>query len=191
MRGWRAGPAGDRKPNQQLTMKTKNIIAIMATAAVLAGFGVRVLADEEGDEAISMDKVPKKVKATLAKYVEDSDVKKVTTDNEDGVREYEFSIEKDGRKYEIAITKKGKYMGTEENIDISAVPDAVQKSVAALGGKVTGSEKCVNGDNKVTYEIDIKKDAKTTEYTLDTDGKVIKTEGSGEGDEEKEGKDKD
>jgi hypothetical protein len=44
------------------------------------------------------------------------------------------------------------------------------------GGKISGGEKAVDKDNKVTYEADIEKDGKKTEVAVNADGKVVSTE---------------
>ena len=162
----------------------------MLTLALIAGFTVSVLGDEEKEETISMDKVPKAVKEALAKYASESEVKNVEKGEQNGKKVYEFDIEHAGRKFEVAFTKKGKYMGTEEDVDFSTLPDAVQKALTALAGsgKLSGFEKAVDADNKITYEADLDKDGKKSEVAVDADGKVINSDSSKEGDEEKEGK---
>ena len=132
-------------------MKSKHIITSLATVALIAGMALSVFADEEKEETISMDKVPKAVKATLAKYAAESEVKNVEKGDQDGKKVYEFDIEKDGKKFEVAISTKGKYMGTEEDVEFSTLPAAAQKALQdqANGGKISGTEKAVDADGKV------------------------------------------
>ena len=158
-------------------MKTNHIISSLAALAIIAGIAVPALGEEK-DETIAFDKVPAKVKATLAKYAAEADVKKVEKGDEDGTKVYEFDIEQGAHKFEVTISKKGKYLGQEEDVDLSAVPDAAQKGLttAAAGGKLSGFEKATDAEGKVTYEADLDKDGKKSEIAVDADGKVVRTE---------------
>ncbi len=175
-------------------MKSKYIITGMAALAL---FAVSAVAREEKEDVITMDKVPKAVRDALPKYASESDVKSVEKGDQDGKKVYEFTIEKGGRKYELALSPKGKFEGTEEDVEISAMPEPAQAALkaAAAGGKISGGEKAEDAHHKVTYEADIEKDGKKFEIAVDADGKVISKESAGEkegkeGKEENEGKEK-
>ena len=159
-------------------MKSKYTIMSAATLVAIAGFTAYAFAGEAKEESISLDKVPAAVKTTLAKYAADSDVKKVEKGDQDGTQVYEFDIEQGVRKFEVAISPKGKFMGTEEDMELTAMPAAAQKALRdqAAGGKISAGEKAVDKDNKVTYEADIDKDGKKTEVAVDANGKIVSTE---------------
>ena len=169
-------------------MKSKYIIT---TVAALALFAATAFAGEEKEETIAMDKVPQAARDALVKYASDSEVKSVEKADHDGKTVYEFTIDKGGRKYELALSPKGKYKGTEEDVEFSTMPEAVQAAfkAAAAGGKISGGEKAEDAHHKVTYEADIEKDGKKTEIAVNADGKVInKDNEEKEGKEGKEGK---
>ncbi len=163
-------------------MKTKHIILHLAAVALIAGMACSALAGEEKEESISMDKVPKAVKATLAKYAAASEVKNVEKGDQDGKKVFEFDIEQGARKFEVAISTKGKFMGTEEDVEFSTLPAAAQKTLQdkAAGGKVSGCEKAVDAEGKITYEGTIEKDGKKAEIAVDADGKLISSESAAE-----------
>ncbi len=166
----------------------------VATLAIIAGFAVSTFAAEEQEETTTMDKVPQAVKTTLAKYAAESEVKNVEISHQDGKKVYEFDIEKGGRKFEVAISPKGKFKGTEEDVDFKSIPDIAQKGLTDLanGGTITGCEKAVDAKNKVTYEAEITKDGKKTEVVVDANGKVVgnDAEAKEKGEEKAEGKEK-
>lgn len=137
-----------------------------------------------------MDQVPQVVKTTLAKYASESEVKKVEKGDQDGKKVFEFDIEKDGRKFEVAISPKGKFMGTEEDVEFKDLPEVVQKSLTAQanGAKISGCEKAVDAKKKVSYEAEIEKDGKKTEVAVDADGKPLSSDT--EPNEKSEGKSK-
>jgi len=175
-------------------MKRKITIISFATAAIVAGFVASTFAGEEKEEKVSMDQVPAAVKKTLAKYASDLEVKNVEKSDQDGKQVYEFDIEQAGRKFEIAISPKGKYRGMEEDVAFTSMPDSVQKSLTDLadGGKVAGCEKATSAKKVVTYEAEIEKDGKKTEVTVDADGKILtKDSESDEKSEKSEKKEKD
>jgi hypothetical protein len=169
-------------------MKSKHIITCLAAVVVGVGASACLTSNDEKEETVSMDKVPQVVKDTLKKYAAESDVKKAEEGDEDGTKEFEFDVTQGTRKFEVAITPDGKYLGTEEDMDLAGMPDAVQKTLTsqAAGGKISGGEKAVDANNKVTYEADIQKDGKKFEVAVDANGTLLKTES-----EDKEKSDKD
>lgn len=152
----------------------KNIIAIIAVAT-LATTAARA---GEKEETISLDKVPDAVHKALAAYAQDSEVKKVELGDQDGKKVYEFEIEQGGKSFEVALSKKGKFMGREEDIQLSDMPDAAQAALKAQAGdgKLSGFEKAEDKDHKITYEADVEKGGKKTEFAVDEKGKVISKE---------------
>jgi hypothetical protein len=171
---------------QHKNMKSKIIISV-ATIATVLGITACVSANEEKDEDVSMDKVPQAVKDTLKQYASESNVKKVEKSDEDGVEAFEFDITQGTHSYELAITPDGKFNGTEEDVQLSDMPEAAQaalKAQAGDDGKLSGFEKAVDKNNKTTYEADIKKNGKKFEVAVDADGTVVsKEDASSEKDE--------
>lgn len=171
-------------------MKLKQIITGAAALALITAFAGPVFAGDEKEEAISMDKVPKAVKETLAKYATEAEVKKIEKGDQDGKTVYEFDIEQGKKKFELAISPKGKFMGTEEEVEFSAIPESAQKTLTdrAAGGKILSCEKAVDAREKVTYEAVIEKNGKKMEVTVTEKGKYVSSEKIAEKKESKEGK---
>jgi hypothetical protein len=164
-------------------MKSKHHIVALAVAAVTS-LSLSAYAGEEKDEALSLDKVPDAVHKALAAYAQDSEVKKVEEGDQDGKKVFEFDIEKAGKSFELSFSKKGKFMGREDEIQLTDMPDAAQaalKAQAGDAGKLSGFEKAEDADHKITYEAIIEKNGKKTEVAVDDNGKVISTEDASEG----------
>ncbi len=159
-------------------MKLKLCILSAATLAVVAGLATSMLAAEEKEDAITLDQVPDAVHKALASYAQDSEVKKVEKGDEDGKKVFEFDIDQGGKKFELTLSKKGKFLGKEEDIELSAMPDAVQTTlkIRASDGKLSEFEKAEGKDHKISYEATVETGGKKTELTLDETGKVIDTE---------------
>lgn len=171
-------PANQTKNQSQPIMKLKKNVVAFIAVAVIAGTVTAARAGEEKEETISLDKVPDAVHKALAAYAQDSDVKKVELGEEDGKKQYEFDIEQGGKSFELAFSKKGKFMGREEDIQLTDVPDAAQTALKAQAGegKLSGFEKAEDKDHQITYEADLEKDGKKTEIAVDEKGKVISKE---------------
>lgn len=154
----------------------KNVVAIIALAAIASTATIARAGEKE--ETISLDKVPDAVHKALAAYAQDSEVKKVELGDQDGKKVYEFDIEQGGKSFEVALSKKGKFMGREEDIQLSDMPEAAQAALKteAGDGKLSGFEKAEDKNHKITYEADIEKGGKKIEVAVDENGKVISKE---------------
>src|ERR1700737_2944103 len=152
---------------------------VMSVATVLAAVGLSTSADagqskpaakpkaavaEEKDEKVALAAVPKLVRDTLSQYAKDAEVKSVSKGDNDGTIVYEFDIEQGARKFEVAITPKGVFFGSEEGIQLADVPEAARNTFEkrAQGGKIISVEKAVDKNKKTNYEAVIEKGGKQT-----------------------------
>ena len=159
-------------------MKLRTHVLTIITVAAIAGGVTAARAGEEKEEAVTLDKVPAAVHKALAAYAQDSEVKKADIGDQDGKKVYEFDIVQGGKTFEVSLSKKGKFMGREEDIQLTDMPDAAQAALKtqAGAGKLSGFEKAEDKDHKITYEADIDNGSKKTEVAVDETGKVISTE---------------
>jgi uncharacterized membrane protein YkoI len=164
-------------------MKRNQFARILALGLTIAVSTTVAFAAEEKEEAISLDKVPAAVRKSLATYAKDSEVKRVELGDQDGTKVYEFDIEQGSTKFELTLSKKGKFMGKEQEIQLSDMPSAAQTALKAKAGaaKLSSFEKAEDQKHKITYEGVIEKDGKKTEVAVDENGKVVSTEAVGEG----------
>ena len=160
----------------QFTRSLALVLTVVVPTAV-------AFAAEEKEEAISMDKLPAAVKKSLASYAKDSEVKKVELGDQDGTEVYEFDIEQGSTKFELTLSQKGKFMGKEQEIQLSDMPSAAQAALKAKAGtdKLSSFEKAEDQKHAITYEGVIEKDGKKTEVAVDENGKIVSTEAVGEG----------
>jgi uncharacterized membrane protein YkoI len=158
-------------------MKLHQIIAGVSVLGIIAGC-TALNGGAEKDKPVSMSQVPDAVKQTLKDYAAESNVKTASMGDQDGTKVYEFDIQQGARKFELTITPTGKFMGTEEDVELSTLPGAAQATLTAQarGGKLEGCEKAVDENHKTTYEGVIDKNGKKTEVAVDTDGKIVSTE---------------
>jgi hypothetical protein len=159
-------------------MKTTIITAIVATAFVTT-FSAALAGEKE--DKITMDKVPAAVREAVKAYAAESEIKGIEDSDVDGTKVIEFDIEKNGKASEIAFRPDGRLFSTEEEVALSDVPEAVQKTISkkSEGAKAGAPEKVVQ-EGKTSYEVVIEKNGKKIEYTISPKGKVTDKEEVGE-----------
>lgn len=136
------------------------------------------MAGEGKEETVSLDKLPDAVHKALAAYATDSDVKKIEKGEQDDKKVYEFDIDQGGQKFELTLSKKGKFLGKEEDIQLSDMPVAAQAALKAQAGDASLSdfEKAEDKHHQITFEGTIEKGGKKTEVAVDGSGKIVSTE---------------
>jgi hypothetical protein len=162
-------------------MKLHQTLLAFTAGTLLTGGALRSHAGEEKTESVTLADVPAAVKTTLKGYAADTEVKKTELGDQDGSKVYEFDIEKGARKFEVSVTPGGKFMGTEEEIQLADMPAPAQATLKTQAGsnKLSGFEKAEDENHQVTYEGVIEKNGKKTEVAVDAAGKVVNTEAVG------------
>ena len=69
------------------------------------------------EETISLRDLPRSVRATIKKHAAGGKITEVEKDIVDGTARYEAEVVRDGREYDILVSLKGKYLGTEAEED--------------------------------------------------------------------------
>jgi uncharacterized protein YxeA len=157
-------------------MKSRLIILLAATLAFALSAWAQAK-PEEKDPALKMSQVPQKVQQAIQQYATAAEIQQITKGDVDGKAVYEFAIEKNGRKSEVAITPDGKLLTTEEEMPLQEIPEAARKSISAqaAGGKIVSTEK-VFENGKTAYGAVIEKNGKQSEYSFAADGKIASSE---------------
>ena len=135
-------------------------------------------ADEEKEQKVPLDKVPKAVIDAVKAKFEDAELVSAQTEKEDGKLVYEINLKHKGHKIEVSVTPKGKIVSIEKTIAIKDLPKAVSEAVEAKYPKATikVAEEVTEGE-KVSYEIQlVTADKKKIEVVLDSTGKIVKEE---------------
>jgi len=97
----------------------------------------------------------------------------------EGQPAYEVEYKEDGKEYELLYGADGRLLQKEEEIEIKALPEPVVQAVtkAHPKAKIKEAEKLMKPDGAVIgYEVEVKKDGKEYEITLDVVGKILSTE---------------
>ena len=86
-------------------------IVVASVAALLSG--ACMAADDEKDEAVTIDQVPAAVKATILKEAGENKITKIEKEDKDGKVVYEAKCVKDGKTVEIQVAADGKLIATK------------------------------------------------------------------------------
>jgi uncharacterized membrane protein YkoI len=154
---------------------------------------------EEKDEFVSLSQAPVAVRATIKAQASPDQIVKIVKADENGTVVYEAEIIKDGKKSELTIAADGKILDTEnageekeekgtgkaeekagekdEVVSLSQAPAAVQATIKAQAGDGKIGKIVKGMDNgKTVYEATITKGSKTTDISVDPDGKLLSSE---------------
>ena len=176
-------------------------ILVMVAAAVAWPTQLLAENDEEQEEVVSLQDVPKPVQKTIRREAAGGKIEKIEKEIRGNRTIYEADLKIDGKEYEAKILPNGTLLikklehavsprkrrgemerhmqakKKEEKIDPDDVPDKVMKAVEKKvpGGTVKEAEKETIG-RKVIYEIEKVVDGRESEVKVLPNGRIIKIE---------------
>ena len=150
------------------------LVAVSAVAAGLASAQGAKAPAAKAPKTIDLSKYPAPVRATIEAETKNATIKGVSKETEKGKTEYEVETIVDGRTRDFMVDPAGKVTVVEEQIAVTAAPQAVQTELAKRG-TVVRLEKVTRGTAAATYEAQVKNKAgKTSAVELDAGGKPYK-----------------
>lgn len=154
----------------------RGLLAMSVFMVVTAGMASR--ADEDKEEKVPLDKVPKAVlKAVKAKF-KGADLLGAQTEKEDGKILYEINLKDKGHSIDVSLTSEGKIVSIEKTIAAKDLPRPVTEAIKSKYPKAEYSKaEEVTEDGKTNYEVHlITAGKKKIEVVLDRAGKILKEE---------------
>lgn len=151
-------------------------LAVSVIVAVLAGTAAR--ADDEKEDKVPLDKVPKAVLDAVKAKFKGAELVSAQTEKEDGKLVYEINLKHKGHKVDVTLTPEGKIVSIEKTIAAKDLPKAVAEAIDGKYPKVTikKAEEVTEG-GKTNYEVLlVTADKKTVEVVIDPTGKIVKEE---------------
>jgi len=150
------------------------LVAISVVAAGLASAQGAKPPAAKAPKTIDLSKYPAPVRATIEAQTKNATIKGVSKETAKGKTEYEVETIVDGRTRDFMVDPAGKVTLVEEQIAITAAPQAVQTELAKHGA-VVRLERVTRGTAAASYEAQVKsKTGKTSSVELDADGKPYK-----------------
>jgi hypothetical protein len=169
--------------------KEDSMRKVLCGLLVMAITGLVVRADDEKEEKVPLDKLPKAVvEAVKAKFPK-AELVSAEKENEDGKIVYEVAIKNEGSRIEVIVTPEGKILVVEKEIESKDVPQAVKEALKKKYPEATVKkiEEIIKNDKTEAYEfLLVTGKKKTVEVKFAPDGKFLEEEKKGE-----EKKDKD
>jgi uncharacterized membrane protein YkoI len=145
---------------------------------VLATAGMAARADDDKEEKVPLDKVPKAVLEAVKAKFKGAELVSAQTEKEDGKTLYEINLKDKGQSVDVTVSPDGKIVSIERTIASKDLPRPVTQ---ALNGKYPRADykkvEEITEDGKLTYEVLlVTAEKKTIEVVLDRDGKIVKEE---------------
>lgn len=143
----------------------------MLIAAAAVGLAAPALAQEEA--TISMDEVPAAALEAAEANANGVAFTSVALDDDEGTETYEFSGEMEsGMMLEVDVLADGTIEEIEEEIEMSAVPEAVSTTLMENleGFEPTTVEKSTREGDMVVYEFEGMSDGQEIDVEINEDG---------------------
>jgi hypothetical protein len=130
------------------------------------------------EKAISESDLPMTVRRTADELSKGAIVKGYSQDKESGKVEYEVEMTIGSHSMDVTIAPDGSLMEVEEQVEMTALPTAVQSGLKAKAGKgsITKVESITKKGNVVAYEAQVKTGAKLSEIQVGPDGMPLTLE---------------
>ena len=148
-------------------MNTQFCILTGATLAIGLAFAA--------DKPAKLSDLPLAVQKAIQEQTKGAEIKGFSTEIEKGKTFYEAETRLNGHGRDLLFDKTGALVEVEQETALDAIPaparSAIQKQAA--GGKVLEVQ-AVTRDGSVSYEAEIEKNGKKSEFAVKPDGTVSK-----------------
>jgi uncharacterized membrane protein YkoI len=152
---------------------------LIAVLAVVVLFVPAFRAEDEKEEKVPLDKLPKAVVEAVKAKFKGATLVSAEKEKEDGKTVYEVNLKHKGHTIEVTVTPEGKIVSVEKTIAAKDLPEAVAAALKKNYPKATIKKvEELSKDDKVTgYEVLlVTAGKKTVEVVIDPSGKITKTE---------------
>lgn len=144
------------------------------SAVVLAGLIVTSTVAAQ-ERKITRRDLPAAVARTVAAQRHGARVRGYSEEKENGQTFYEAELVLHGRSKDILIDTSGAVVEVEEQVDLTALPEAVQAGLraGAGSGRITKVESLTKLGQLVAYEANVTTGGKRSEVQVGPDGKPL------------------
>jgi uncharacterized membrane protein YkoI len=160
------------------TAMRKLVVGTLGLALVALVGLAAVRADEDKEEKVALDKLPKAVTDAVKAKFDGCEMIAASKEKENGKEVFEVAIKHKGHNIDVTLTPEGKLVSVEKEIGAKDLPKAVSEALDAKYPKATIKKvEEETKDDKVTYEVLlVTAEKKTMEVTFDPKGKVVEEE---------------
>ena len=144
-------------------------LCILAGATLAAGFAFAV------EKPVKLSDLPPAVQKAIEAQTKGAEIKGISTETEKGKTLYEAETRLNGHGRDLLFDKTGTLVEVEEETALDAIPAPARSAIEkkSANGKVLKVETVTSG-SKVSYEAEIEKNGKKSEFTVKPDGTASK-----------------
>lgn len=148
-------------------------ISTLLLGALLAGYAFA----EESETKLTFSQLPPAVQQTAKTQSEGYKIRGYSKELENGKTYYEIEMLQNGKTKDLLADREGKIVETEEQIDVSTLPQEVKSGLQqqAAAAKIVKVEKVTKGES-ISYEAVISSADKKREIAVASDGSKIKAD---------------
>jgi uncharacterized membrane protein YkoI len=124
---------------------------------------------------VRLEDTPAAVQKTIRAESQGATVVGITSETENGKKQYELETKVNGKGRDVTIAPDGKVLSVEEEVPLASVPQGARSMLErrAAGGQIEKVEKVTEG-GKVEYEAAIRRNGKSSEVRVSPSGVVEK-----------------
>ena len=144
-------------------------LCILAGATLAAGFAFAA------EKPVKLSDLPPAVQKAIEAQTKGAEIKGFSTETEKGKTFYEAETRLNGRGRDLLFDKTGTLVELEEETALDAIPAPARSAIQKKGadGKVLKVEMVTSG-SRVSYEAEIEKNGKKSEFAVKSDGTASK-----------------
>lgn len=145
---------------------------VLAVAAACCAVSTHA---QEREEKISRSDLPAAVEKTVLAQSQGATIRGFNKEKENGKMYYETELTVNGHSKDILIDPAGSVVEIEEQVDLAALPPAVQTGLQAKAGrgKLGKVESITKHGKLVAYEAKVVTRGKRSEIQVGPDGKAL------------------
>jgi uncharacterized membrane protein YkoI len=130
---------------------------------------------EEKEVKVGLKDLPPAVQKTVKDLIQGSNLKGLSTEEENGKTVYEAETIKNGKTRDVLIDAAGTILEIEESTTLNEIPGPAKTAIekAATGGKIIKLETVTKG-GVTNYEAAIVKAGKSSEIKVAANGSIVK-----------------
>ncbi|HLX69225.1 MAG TPA: hypothetical protein VKV04_06320 [Verrucomicrobiae bacterium] len=149
----------------------------LVTLALAIGFTMAAYAADDKKDEVSLAQLPDAAQSTVNNQTAGGKIETINKETEDGKLQYEVKFTKGDKKMEINVAPDGNVLAIEEEVVISQVPVAVQKTITDQAGAGTVKKIAkVTEAGKDHFEVVVVNKDKKQWLNIATDGTVMPKE---------------
>ncbi len=144
----------------------------LAATILLPAFLVVALGNDADGVTVKLTDLPSSLQQAIQSHVGDGTLDEITKVVEDSETSYDVDITRKGKERSFTVSTQGELL--EEEVFFGELSPQLKKGIHSHVGKgtINDIEKVHDGD-EITYDVEITRDGKTRDFTVDGKGQLV------------------